>query len=371
MNKNLTINLAKDEYGNDLIIDLSSVKHLLVAGSTGSGKSILLHNIVSTLLMNNRPEHLKLIVIDPKRVELNVYANIPHLLTSPIFEPKKAILAMKWAGKEMDRRYETLKNHDCKDIDIYHNTVMAPVVEKYRKAIKSDDDQDHHYSLPETMPDIVIVIDEFSDLVQAYPKEVEPVVLKIAQMGHVVGIHIIISTSRLSTKIFTASLRDAIGARIAMQTSSIQDSKLIIGTGDACMLRGGGDLLFRDGLKYIIRGQGRLVLYEDVKNQCKFLEDEYKEVSEDTLDLTPPKSLANAAFDAMSNAGEEDDLYDLAKEATLEAGKVSSSYLQRKLGVGYSRAAHLIDMLEENRIIGPANGAKPREVMVQVSAKHL
>lgn len=371
MNKNLTINLAKDEYGKDLIIDLAAIKHLFIAGSTGSGKSVLLHNILSTLLTNNSPEYLKLILIDPKRVELNVYANIPHLLTSPMYDPKKAILAMKWARKEIDRRYETLKNHDCKDIDVYHKTIVEPTIGKHKNAIIHGDDPDYQSNLPETMPNIVIMVDEFSDLVQAYPKEVEPAVLKIAQMGHVVGVHIIISTSRLSTKIFTASLRDAIGARIAMQTSSIQDSKLIIGTADASLLRGSGDMLFRDGLKYIVRGQGKLISYEDVKAQCKSLQVEYMDESRAEVNLIPTETRSSAAFDAMAEAGDADDIYDEAREAVISAGKASTSYIQRKLGVGYSRAAMLMDMLEEGGVIGPANGSKPREVIVQVSAKHL
>lgn len=362
MNENLTINLAKDEYGKDLIIDLAAIKHLLIAGSTGSGKSVLLHNILSTLLTNNSPEYLKLILIDPKRVEMTVYDNIPHILTPVIIDPRKAILAMKWAGKEIDRRYETLKNHDCKDIDTYHNTVLEPAIEKYRKAIKSDDDQDHYLTLPETMPNIVVVVDEFSDLVQAYPKEAEPVVLKIAQMGHVVGVHIIISTSGLSTKIFTASMRDAIGARIAMQTSSVQDSKLIIGTADASMLRGAGDMLFRDGLKYIVRGQGKLISYEDVKMQCKSLHEAYRDEVMSEIRL---EARASDAFDAMVEASDADDMYDAAREVVISAGKASTSYIQRKLRIGYSRSAKLMDMLEERGVIGPANGSDPREVITQ------
>ncbi|MFA6458970.1 MAG: FtsK/SpoIIIE domain-containing protein [Candidatus Paceibacterota bacterium] len=362
MNTNLTINLAKDEYDKDLVIDLTSVKHLLVAGSTGSGKSVLLHNILSTLLTNNTPEYLKLVLIDPKRIEMAVYNKVPHLLTPVITDPKKAILAMKWAGKEIERRFEVLKNNECKDIDTYHNTVLAPAIEAYKKSIKSDDENHHYLTLPETMPHIVIVIDEYSGLVQAYPKEVEPVVLKIAQMGHAVGIHIIISTSRLGTKIFTAAMRDAIGTRIAMQTYSVQDSKLIIGTADASILRGAGDMLYRDGLRYIVRGQGKLISYEDVKAQCKSLQDAYKDEVTNEIRLD---ARASDAFDAMAEASDADDMYDEAREAVISAGKASTSYIQRKLGIGYSRSAKLMDMLEERGVIGPANGSEPREVIVQ------
>lgn len=333
--KNLTINLAKDEYGKDLIIDLSRVKHLLIAGSTGSGKSVLLHNILSTLITNNSRECLRLILIDPKRVEMSVYAKIPYMLTPVIIDIKKAILAIRWATTEMIRRYEALEKNGVKDIG--------------------------SRDLPETMPHVVIVIDEFSDLMDVYPRETESAVLKIAQMGHVVGIHIIIATSRLGTKIFTSSIRDAIGARIAMQTASVQDSKLIIGTSDACMLRGSGDLLFRDGLKYIVRGQGRLVSDEDIKTQCKSLYKDYGDGSTSGIGL---EASASDAFDMMIDDSDADELYEEArKEVIAPRGKASTSYIQRRLGIGYSHAAKLIDMLEKRGVIGPANGSKLREVI--------
>ncbi len=319
MKTNLSINIAKDEYGKDVVIDLGAIRHIVMAGATGSGKSVFLHNILGTLLSNNSPEFLKLILIDPKRVELTMYNRIPHLLTEVITDPKKAVLAMRWVVKEMNRRYDILKEGGVKDIS--------------------------EYTGKETMPEIVIMIDELSDLIQTYPLEVEDVVLKIAEMGHVVGVHIILSTSRPSTKVLTKSILDTIPARIAMQTSPLQDSKLIIGTDGAVKLHGAGDMLFRNGMKYIIRGQARLVTETDVKALCKSVCEKYTDVLE-------PVAISIFAFDDDLAAG-EDELYEEAKKITMEAGKASAAFIQRKLGIGYSRAAGLVDKLEACGVVGP------------------
>ncbi|MEI8249023.1 MAG: FtsK/SpoIIIE domain-containing protein [Candidatus Taylorbacteria bacterium] len=323
--RKLTVLLGNDEYGKELAIDFSTVKHLLVAGCTGSGKSVLLHKIIATLLENNSPQELKFIMVDPKIIELPVYNEVPHLLTPVITDQKKTVLALKWTAKEMSRRYDVFKENKCRSIQEYNGA--------------------------EKMPRIVIVIDELSDSMQTYPKETEPAILKIAQMGHVAGIHLILSTSRPSTKVFTVSIRDAISARIAFQTASIQDSKVIVGIEDACKLRGAGDMLFRDGLKYPIHGQIDLISHDDVKSLCKRLQNTYK-------DYVPAEVAVSESSDET-----HDDLYDEACEAVVSAGAASTSYIQRKLGVGYSRAAQLMDMLESKGVIGPAQGSKPRRVI--------
>jgi S-DNA-T family DNA segregation ATPase FtsK/SpoIIIE len=326
MNTNLKINLGKDEYGKDLVIDLKLVKHLLIAGCTGSGKSTLHHKIITTLISNNTPNELKLILIDPKRVELPVYAHIPHLLTAVITDMRKGVLSMKWVLKEIDRRYDILKKANCKDIGEYKG-------EEY-------------------MPTIVIEIDEFSDLMQTYPKETEPLVVKIAQIGSSVGIHIILSTSRPSTKILTKNIRDSITTRVAFQNFDSRDSKLVIGTADALSLHGHGDMLYRDGMKYVIRAQADYVSYEDVKALSQKLHEAYKG------DVVGPTSVEEYEEEFA------DDLYEDAKELVITTGKASTSYLQRRLGIGYSRAAQLLNALERNHIVGPANGSKPRLILV-------
>lgn len=324
MSSNLNITIAKDEYGKDLTINLTTVKHMLVAGCTGSGKSVLLHKIIGTLLSNNSPDDVKLILIDPKRVELTLYRDIPHSLTPVIIETKKAILAMKWLVKEMDRRYEILKDDGCKNIAEYQGK--------------------------EYMPAIVTVVDEFSDLIQTYPKETESPVLKIAEMGHVVGIHIILSTSKLGTKVITKDIRNVIGSRIALQTVSKGDSNTIIGNNSAYALHGAGDMLYRDGMKYVVRGQAELVDHFEIKKLCKSLQTKHKEGNQ--INITEG-----------SVEDSNDELYEQAKEITLQAGKTSTSYIQRKLRIGYSRSARLMDLLEINGVIGPAEGAEPRNVI--------
>ncbi len=324
MNTNLTINIGKDEYGKDITINIFDTKHLLMAGSTGSGKSTLIHRIITTLISNNPPKDLRLILIDPKRVELTMYNRIPHLLTEVILDPKRTVLAMKWGMKEIDRRYDVLKKTDSKDITNYNGQ--------------------------ENMSPILFVIDEFSDLMQVYPKEIESVVLKIAGIGHSVGVHMILSTSRPSVKVYTKAIQDAFTSRIGLQLASPADSRLIIGTDEACNLRGSGDILFRVGMKYVIRGQVDNVTEKEVKVVTEKLQEEYKD-----------SMLADLSTDDSDD--DTDDMYEIVKEEVVKTAKVSTSYIQRKFGLGYSRAAHLIDMLEQKGVIGPANGSKPREVI--------
>ncbi|MDD5165435.1 MAG: FtsK/SpoIIIE domain-containing protein [Candidatus Pacebacteria bacterium] len=334
MNTNLSINIGKDEYGKDLTIDLVEAKHLLVAGSTGSGKSTLIHRIITTFISNNSPEDLRFILIDPKRVELTMYDKIPYLLTPTIIDPKQAVLALKHMVKEMGRRYDTLKKADCTDISTY----------------QSDE---------EFMPRIVIVIDEFSDLMQTYPKEIEPAVVKLASMGHIVGIHLIVSTSRPSTKVYTKAMQEVFTSRVGLQMGSTADSKLIVGTDAAVILRGSGDILFRMGMKYVIRAQVREIGEHDIKKLVSALVERYSDI------VVPELQTSESDMGEYEN----DDMYEPAKEAVIASGKASTAFLQRKLGIGYSRSAKIIDMLEERGVIGPARGDKPREV-IQTKTVH-
>jgi S-DNA-T family DNA segregation ATPase FtsK/SpoIIIE len=332
MKTNLTINIGKDEYNHDLNLNISEAKHLLMAGSTGSGKSTLLHKIITTLISNNSPEDLRLILIDPKRVELTLYNKIPHLLTEVIVDPKKSVLAMKWATKEISRRFDVFKEAGCKDIAEYKGS--------------------------ESMPQILVIIDEFSDVIQTYPKETEEVVLKIAGIGHSVGVHIILSTSRPSTKVYTKAIQDAFTSRVGLQSASAIDSKLIIGTDSACLLRGSGDILFRIGMKYVIRGQVDGITEKEIKELVNSLQNKYK----DDAEAVEPIAISIFMLDDEIGSS-EDSLYEEVKAVVIKAGKVSTSYIQRKFGIGYSRSAGLMDMLEKRGVIGPSNGAKPRVVI--------
>jgi S-DNA-T family DNA segregation ATPase FtsK/SpoIIIE len=375
MKTNLNINIATDEYGKDLEIDLASINHLLISGNAGSGKSVILHNIISTLILNNSPEKLKFIMSDPKQIELGIYNKIPHLLTPVLTEQKKSILAMKWAGKEMNRRLVILKEKNIRNIEEYHKDIVEPdIIEKIKKP-RAKPDSDAYYqsdtvsgSTVEYMPYIVITIDEFSNVMQEYPKEAEPSIVKILEMGHIVGIHLILSTSRPNTKIFTKSMRDLIGTRIVLQTTSAQDSKSVIGTADACGLKGEGHMLYREGMKYIIRGQSSFISIEEIKKVVKIQVDAYREEVVSEVNLSTVESNKDAFFSTSFDSDDDseyDDLYEQAKEIVIVSGKASTSWLQRKMGIGYSRAAKLIDLLEKGGLVGPANGSKMREVFTE------
>lgn len=365
--KPLLMSLGKDITGKALFSNLAKAPHMLIAGATGSGKSVTIHALITSLLYRNSPENLKFIMIDPKRVELTMYNKVPHLLTPVITDPKKAILALKWASKEMSRRYDVLEKNASRDIDSYHRTVLGPALEKF-KAKKSDDLEKLDTSkLPETMPYIAIIIDELADIMQTYPRELESAIVRLAQMSRAVGIHLVISTQRPSVNVITGLIKANIPSRIALQVSSQIDSRTILDQMGAEKLLGSGDMLYLGGeMSKPVRLQSAFISESEVKRVVKYLIDEYKDQIIDEINITPTEAGATAAFDSMLNESsldEDDDMYESARAEVTSAGKASTSYIQRRLGIGYSRAAKLMDMLEERGVIGPANGSKPREVI--------
>jgi S-DNA-T family DNA segregation ATPase FtsK/SpoIIIE len=362
--KPLMISLGKDIAGKAHFSNLAKAPHMLIAGATGSGKSVTIHAVITSLLYRGSPENLKFIMIDPKRVELTLYNKIPHLLTPVITDPKKAILALKWAAKEMSRRYDILEQNTVRDIDSYHKTILAPALEKWKK----DEDKrkdDEPVKLPETMPYIIVIIDELADIMQTYPRELESAIVRLAQMSRAVGIHLVISTQRPSVNVITGLIKANIPSRVALQVASQIDSRTILDQQGAEKLLGAGDMLYLGGeMSKPVRLQSAYISETEVKKVVKFLADEYRDEVANEINLTPTEAGASAAFDAMdSDTLEEDDMYEPAKEAVTAAGRASTSYIQRKLGIGYSRAAKLMDMLEQHGVIGPANGSKPREVI--------
>jgi S-DNA-T family DNA segregation ATPase FtsK/SpoIIIE len=364
--KALLMSLGKDITGRAHFSNLSKAPHMLIAGATGSGKSVTIHALITSLLYRNSPENLKFIMIDPKRVELTMYNKIPHLLTPVITDPKKAILALKWAAKEMSRRYDVFEQNASRDIDSYHKSVLGPALEIYKRQEETGK-KDEKFKLPETMPYIVIVIDELADIMQTYPRELESAIVRLAQMSRAVGIHLVISTQRPSVNIITGLIKANIPTRVALQVSSQIDSRTILDQMGAEKLLGAGDMLYLGGeMSKPVRLQSAFISESEVKRVVKYLADEYRDEIINEINLTPTEAGATAAFDAMMNADsldEEDELYEAAREAVTSAAKASTSYIQRKLGVGYSRAAKLMDMLEQHGVIGPANGSKPREVI--------
>lgn len=360
--KPLLISIGKDITGQAHFADLAKMPHVLIAGATGSGKSVAIHTIIASLLFRNSPEHLRFIMIDPKRVELTLYNNIPHLLTPVITDAKKAILALKWAGKEMDRRYGVLEAMSARDIESYHsNTGMHK--NKNTKNPPADKEVD-------TMPYIIIIIDELADIMQTYPRELESAVVRLAQMSRAVGIHLILSTQRPSVNIITGLIKANIPSRIAFQVTSQIDSRTILDSAGAEKLLGAGDMLYLSGeMSKPRRLQTAFISEEEVKKIARYLIKNYSHSAVNEIDLSAggAQDINNSAvFEAILDENdnmEEDELYEEAKKIVIHAGKASTSYLQRKLRIGYSRAARLIDMLEENGVIGPADGAKPREIL--------
>jgi len=310
---------------------------------------------VTSLLFRNPPENLKFIMIDPKRVELTLYNKVPHLLTPVITEAKKAILSLKWLAKEMDRRYDVFEEMSVRDIDSYHKNILEPELKKLKEKKESAED------LPETMPYIVVVIDELADIMHAYPRELESAIVRLAQMSRAVGIHLVLSTQRPSVNVITGLIKANIPSRIALQVASQVDSRTILDASGAEKLLGAGDMLFISGeMSKPRRIQSAFISESEVKKVTKYLYDNYKDEIPNEIDFAQ-ETKKDSLFE--SNFDDEDDLYEDARETVVEAGKASTSYLQRKLGVGYARAARLMDMLEERGVVGPGFGAKPREVL--------
>jgi DNA segregation ATPase FtsK/SpoIIIE, S-DNA-T family len=346
--KPLLISMGKSITGKAFFANLAKAPHMLIAGATGSGKSVTIHTVIASLLFRNSPEDLKFIMIDPKRVELTLYNKIPHLLTPVITDPKKAILALKWAAKEMSRRYDLLEKNACRDIESYHKQLKEGM---------------------ENMPYIVIIIDELADIMQTYPRELESSIVRLAQMSRAVGIHLILSTQRPSVNVITGLIKANVPTRVALQVASQIDSRTILDAAGAEKLLGAGDMLFQGAdMAKPVRLQSAYISETELKKVAKYLSDTYKDeiMGEINLGAAAPEagkdSIFSASLEDDEDVGEEDDMYEQAKETVIETGKASTSFLQRKLGIGYSRAARLMDILEKKGVIGPANGAKPREV---------
>ncbi|MDO8424080.1 MAG: DNA translocase FtsK 4TM domain-containing protein [bacterium] len=356
--KPLFIALGKDISGRSIFDNVAKMPHLLIAGATGSGKSVTIHAIITSLLYRNPPENLKFIMIDPKRVELTLYNGIPHLLTPVITDPKKAIMSLKWLAKEMERRYDILEKSSVRDISSYHKNVLLPSLENSKLKIENS---------PDPMPYIVVIIDELADLMQSYPRELEAAVVRLAQMSRAVGIHLLLSTQRPSVNVITGLIKANIPARVALQVASQIDSRTILDAAGAEKLLGAGDMLFQSAeMSKPVRIQSAFIREPEVKAVVKYLKDSYSDELQDEINFSTEHT-SNAIFSAsLENDGfdgDDDELYEEAKDTVTHAGKASTSYLQRKLRIGYARAARLMDMLEERGVIGAGSGAKPREVI--------
>ena len=346
----LTIALGRNISGKSVLRSISRMPHLLIAGTTGSGKSVTIHAIITSLLYRHGPDDLRFIFVDPKRVELTLYNGIPHLLTPVITDSKKAILSLKWAATEMNRRYDLLESESVRDIDSYHKKHQAD----FAKNAEGID----------RMPYIVIIIDELADIMQAYPRELEAAIVRLAQMSRAVGIHLILSTQRPEVNVITGLIKANVPSRIALRVPTGIDSRTILDTTGAEKLLGYGDMLALVESNQPERIQSAYISEDEVKNVVKYLKNAFADDVRDTIELSGTVTGDKAMFsDSMEGGDDDDALYEDARQVIIEAGKASTSYLQRKLKVGYARAARLMDMLEERGVIGASDGAKPREVM--------
>jgi len=336
----LVFPLGRDVSGEIIFSNIEKMPHLLIAGSTGSGKSICIHSLLISLLYKNSPESLKLILIDPKRVELSVYENIPHLLTPPITDIKKSIGVFRWAINEMEKRYELLQNSGSRDIQSYNKK-----------------------NPEEALPFLVIVIDELADLMTSYGREVESSIVRLAQMARATGLHLILSTQRPSVEVVTGLIKANITSRIALQVPSQVDSRTILDTSGAEKLLGAGDMLFVSSeFSKPKRIQGAYISEEEIQKVINFIK-ENNEPAENYENINfNPEEIQNFLNNFDTSDGEDDELVDEAIKIIWEAKKASASLLQRHLKVGYARAARLLDILETKGLIGPGIGAKPREI---------
>ncbi|MCX6743963.1 MAG: DNA translocase FtsK 4TM domain-containing protein [Candidatus Parcubacteria bacterium] len=337
----LTIPIGRDVAGNTWIGDLHKMPHLLVAGQTGSGKSVALHSVIVSLLYQNGPDMLKLILIDPKRVEMPLYNDIPHLLTPVITDMKKTVNSLKWLIAEMDRRYIFLEKFGKRNINDY-NTVAK-----------------------EKMSYIVFVVDEMADLMSSMGHEVEGLIIRLAQMSRAVGIHLILATQRPSVEVITGLIKANIPARIAFAVSSITDSRTILDYGGAEKLIGRGDMLYTSAeISKPKRLQGAFLSDEEINKVVNYLKQSGEKPEYEQGVVEKQKSTNGDGSIDFSDPDQGDELFEDAKEVVLQAGKASTSFLQRRLKVGYARAARLMDLMEEAGIVGPGDGAKPREILI-------
>jgi S-DNA-T family DNA segregation ATPase FtsK/SpoIIIE len=347
----LTLALGKTIHGEPYVADLASMPHLLIAGSTGTGKSVGLNAMLTSILFRATPDEVRLIMIDPKRLELGMYDEIPHLMTPVVVDPKKAANALRWAVREMEERYKTLAAFGVRNIEQYNRNI--------RQMIDSGELPDGASEMPRPLPFIVVVVDELADLMMVAGNEVEESIARLAQMARAVGIHLILATQRPSVDVITGLIKANLPSRISFRVASKIDSRTILDSNGAEQLLGRGDmLLLPPASSQKIRLHGPYISEQETARLASFLRKQGRPTYDESITADEKKGGPEA------HALEKDELYDEAARIVVESGQVSISYLQRKLRIGFSRAARLVDMMEAEGLVSPATGGKPREVLV-------
>jgi len=345
----LTIALGKDITGAPFVTDLARMPHLLVAGATGTGKSVCLNAIINSLLFKVSPDMARFLMIDPKRIELSVYKDIPHLLHPVVTEPQEATRALRWAVGEMERRYMLLSDRGVRNIETYNRKILT--------AEKKRSEEDPQGS-QKTLPYVILVIDELADLMMISSREVEEAITRLAQMARAAGIHLIIATQRPSVDVLTGIIKANFPTRISFQVSSKVDSRTILDSMGAENLLGEGDMLFLPpGVARMVRIHGAYIAEEEVKRVTDFLRTQMKPDYDPTIVSEVARDEEVEELDT-----ELDEKYEQAVQLVLKTGHASISMLQRKMRVGYNRSARMIEAMEQEGIVGPSDGVKPREV---------
>lgn len=358
----LPLFLGKDVSGRPLVVDMAKMPHLLIAGRTGTGKSVCLNTLIVSLLMTRTPDEVRMLMIDPKMVELSPYKKIPHLMHPVITDMKKAEAVLGWAVDKMEERYDLLARVGVRHLDSYNKMGRAEVLD--RLGIGENDPE--AASVPDRMPFIVIIADEMADLMMTSGKEVEAHIIRLAQKSRAVGIHLVLATQKPTVDVITGLIKSNLPARISFQVASKMDSRVVLDEGGAERLLGSGDMLYlAPSTSYLTRAQGTYISDEEINAVIDFFSDVEPEYSPELTKLTAAASAAASAGGASGEGGtrHHDDLYDQAVEVVIREGRGSVSLLQRALGIGYGRAARMIDYMAEDGVVGDYNGAQAREVI--------
>jgi len=351
-NAKILFSLGKDIMGRNCCADMAKMPHLLVAGSTGSGKSVCINSFIASILLRMRPDECKLVLVDPKKVELSNYNGIPHLMCPVVSDPKKASIALQKIVAEMEHRYDLFSEKNVKNISGYNEWV-----EKQNNSANAE--------IEKKMPFIVVIIDELADLMLVAAKEVEDSIMRITQMARAAGIHLIVATQRPSTDVITGVVKANIPSRISFAVASQIDSRTILDMGGAEKLLGKGDMLYLPmGENSPIRIQGNFISDDETQRLIDYVSKEQLAQYDNSLTEAAPNHMA--AGEGFEKEEYDDPLYNEIVDFAIETGKISASLVQRRFKVGYNRAARIIDLLEERGIIGPQNGSKPREVLVKL-----
>jgi S-DNA-T family DNA segregation ATPase FtsK/SpoIIIE len=373
----LALALGKDISGQPVVVNLARMPHLLIAGTTGSGKSVAINTMVLSLLYRLGPNKCRLIMVDPKMLELSVYDGIPHLLAPVVTDPKKAVVALKWVVAEMEERYRKMSKLGVRNIDGYNARVRDALRkgEDFSRVVQTGFDEatgepvyESEPLVPEEMPFIVVVVDEMADLMMVAGKEIEACIQRLAQMARASGIHLIMATQRPSVDVITGTIKANFPTRISFQVTSKVDSRTILGEQGAEQLLGMGDMLYMAGGGRITRVHGPFVSDEEVEEVVRHLKSlgapEYERAVTDGGD-DEAQALVDEKLGLASASDDEDSLYDKAVAIVARDRKCSTSYIQRKLAIGYNKAARLVEQMESQGVVSPANAVGKRNILVE------